>query len=327
MKQACDDEIRPVYAVVGADRFLRQAALDRILHGLADEPDAFGPARFDGSQADAAEVLDEVRTMSLLGGRRVVIVDDADAFITANRTTLERYAAAPADSGTLILVCQTLPKPTRLYKAIQENGAVVHCAAPKGRAVVDWIADRARSAYQKRLGRGAAASLREHVGDSLGGLDGELAKLSAYVGQRAEITPADIDALTGNNREEKVFAVTDAMSAGDIASAMAHWEQVMATDRAAPGRAISGLAWGVRRLLEARREWKGGVSIRQLATKMFTDPAKLQRRLESQSIDQLEGQLRDLLAADLAVKTSASQVGLAVEKFIVKHAAGRVATN
>ena len=33
MKPASDDELRPVYALVGADRFLRQAALDRILQG------------------------------------------------------------------------------------------------------------------------------------------------------------------------------------------------------------------------------------------------------------------------------------------------------
>jgi hypothetical protein len=37
------------------------------------------------------------------------------------------------------------------------------------------------------------------------------------------------------------------------------------------------------------------------------------------TIEELEAQQRDLLAADLAVKTGASTVDLAVEKFIVKH--------
>ena len=60
---------------------------------------------------------------------------------------------------------------------------------------------------------------------------------------------------------------------------------------------------------------------------MFTDPATLRRRLERVTADQLEAQLRDLLAADLAVKTGASTVGTAVEKFIVKYAAESMDAN
>ena len=90
--------VRAVYAVVGQDRFLRQEVLDAILRDLAGEMDTLGPMRVDGAEAQLAEVLDEVRTMSLLGARRVAIVDSADPFITANRQALERYCAAPSES-------------------------------------------------------------------------------------------------------------------------------------------------------------------------------------------------------------------------------------
>ncbi len=319
--QATIADIKPIYAIVGADRFLRQEALERILSTVADEMESLGPARFDGAQAELAEVLDEVRTMSLLSSRRIVIVDDADLFITANREALERYARDPAVGGTLIFACQSFPKTTRLSKAIQKSGEVVSCPALKGRAVGDWITQRARTNFKKRLIPGTAGTLREHVGDSLGALDAELGKLAAFVGERSEITPADVDALTGNHREETVFGVIDAIASHDVVSAMRHWEQVLATDRAAPGRAIAGLAWGVRRLLKARRDWDNGVSVGMLARSMFTDPHQLQQRLKCVSVKQLEEQLRDLRDADLAVKTGGSTVGLAVEKFIVKHGA------
>jgi len=327
MMHAASIDAHLVYAVVGQDRFLRNEALESILRALMDEPDGLGSVRFDGSQADLADVLDEVRTPSLLGDRRVVIVDDADAFISANRTALERYASNPASSGSVFFLCQSLAKNTRLYKIISANGKVVSCPAPKGRAVIDWIGGRAQAKYAKRLDHAAAQLLRDHLGDAFGSLDAELAKLSAYVGEREQITRADIDALTGHHREERVFAVTDAMASHDAAAALGHWEQVLATDRAAPGRAIAGLAWGIRRLLEARRDWESGVSIRELARRMYSDPGVLQRRLERVTPRQLEAQQRDLLAADLAVKTGASTVGLAVEKFIVKHSAGNPDTN
>lgn len=315
-------DIHPVYATVGSDRFLRNQEIDSIVTRLRDEIESLGPMRVEGSDAELAEVLDELRTMSLLGGKRLVIVDDADSFITAHRKALERYCEKAADQGCLILACNTLPKNTRLYKIINKCGTVISCDPPARRAMGGWITQWARERYGKQVTAPAVQALREHLGDSPGVLDAELAKLAAYVGERPQITPADIDALTGQHREEKVFAVTDAMAAGDTAAALRHWEQVLATDRAAPGRAIAGLAWGVRRLLEARREWDAGANMWELARRMYVDPETLERRLTRLDTKQLAQQQHDLLQADLAVKTGATTIDSAVEKFIVKHSTG-----
>lgn len=315
-----------IYAIVGKSRLLRNDELDRLLRGLADRTDALGPARFDGARAELSQVLDEVRTFSLTGDLRVVIVDEADAFISAHRAALERYASAPADTGIMILMCGSLPKNTRLYRIVAEVGVVVACESPKGRAVIGWLVRRAERKYGKRLGRVAAELLYEHLGDMIGALDAELEKLRTFVGQRDEIAPEDVEAATGRHRQEKIFAVTDAISDRDAAAGLAHWEQVLATDAAAPGRAVAGLAWGVRRLLEARRDWEAGTSLRVLAGRMYTDPDVLRRRLDRVSVEQLEVQQRDLLAADLALKTGASEIGAAMEKFIIKHSAGDPAT-
>ena len=312
-------DIAPVCAVVGTDHFLRQEAIERLLAEVAEALDEVGPSRFDGESAALADVLDEVRTLSLLGGKRVVIVEDADAFITAHRQHLERYCDNPSPGGALILACARMPRNTKLYRIISEKGQVITCEAPARRALPSWLSTRARSVYGKQLEPAAAGLLQEHVGDALGLLDAELAKLSAYVGERPNITSGDVDALVGHQREEKVFGVTDAMASGNPARALELWEQVLATDRAAPARALAGLAWGVRRLLEARRDLQRGVSIYEVAKKLYTDPASAQRRLERVSVEALEAQLDDLLAADVALKTGGTTVGIAVEKFIVTH--------
>lgn len=317
--QTAAPAVHPVYALVGASRFLRNQALSQLLTALTDETDALGPARFDGVRAVLAEVLDEVRTPSLLGDRRVVIVDEADPFIKENRSRLEAYASSPSDTGTLILLCNTLPRSTRLGKIIEKTGAVVRCDVPKGAALLTWIVSRARTVYGKRLNQMGARLLRDHVGDELGSLDAELSKLTAYVGSRDEIVADDVDTVTGCHRSQKVFAVTDALSACDATEALKCWEQVLATDRAAPGRAIGGLAWGVGRLLGARRDFEAGVNVRALAGGMYMDPETLRRRLERVTVEELEGQQHDLLAVDLAVKTGAATIERAVERFIVKH--------
>jgi len=316
-------KVHNVYAVVGAERFLRNDAIAQLVSQIGVDPDAYAPGgiRVEGPAAQLAEVLDEVRTPSLLGGRKLVIVDDADQFIKDHRPALERYCANPVPQSTLVLSCNSLPRNTKVYRAIASNGAVISCEPPKPWAIPGWISQRARDKYAKHVTAPTAVRLREHVGDALGILDSELAKLSAYVGARDEITPADIDALTGHNREQKVFGITDAMALGDTAKALALWEQVLATDRAAPGRALAGLAWGVRRLLQARRDYDKGVPARLLAKQLYMDENALSRAMERFDAAQLQQQQRDLLAADVAIKTGHSSPERAVEGFIVTHSA------
>jgi len=318
-------DTRAVYAVVGQDRLLRNDAVGTILAQLENEIDELGPTRLDGSEANLAEVLDEVRTFSLLGSRRMVIVDDADPFITEHRQALERYCADPWEGNSLLLLCGSLPRNTRLYKIIAGHGQVIPCDPPKPKALVAWVRDRSRNKHGKRLSADAAQRLREQVGDTLGLLDAELAKLATFVGDRPDITSTDIEALTGHHREEKVFAIIDAVSSGDTSAALEQWEQVLATDRAAPARAIGGLAWAVRGLLEARPKWVQGADLYELSRRLYVDTDVLQRRLERLSVPRLEQFQRDLLAADLECKTGVSKVELAVEKLIVKNSTGAAA--
>jgi DNA polymerase III delta subunit len=100
---------------------------------------------------------------------------------------------------------------------------------------------------------------------------------------------------------------------------MKHWEHVLATDRAAPGRAISGLAYSMRQLVEAKRELESTGNVFRLAKRMFLEPEVLERRLQRLTMKRLMEQQRDLLAADLAVKTGLSTFESAIERFIVKH--------
>jgi DNA polymerase-3 subunit delta len=249
----------------------------------------------------------------------VVIVEQADDFISRYRKQLEEYCNKPSESGCLILVCRSLPRNTRLYKIITACGEVIECAALRGQAVVAWIGQRSREAYGKALDRNAAAQLRELVGSDLESLNNELGKLAVYVGARDRIEPADIEALVGHHREEAVFRVTDAMAAGDVAEALRAWEHVLATDQAAPMRAIGGLAFGIRRLLEAKEAVAAGESIGAVARRLGTNPSILARRLEGAAIEELKQQLSELYEADLATKTGLAEVGPAVESFIIKH--------
>ena len=279
------------------------------------------PSFVNGDQVDLADVLDELRTPSLLCAGRVVVVDDADDFISDNRAALEKYCSAPSSTGYLVFSCDALAKNTRLFRVINDRGGIVPCDPPRGRTLFQWLTRRAETFHGKRLAESAAAKLVSLLGESIGVLDTELAKLAAYLGERNEITTGDVDTLTGHSREQAVFAVADALQAGDPTKALASWQQVLATDRAAPGRAIGGLAWKLRSYLEAQRDWEDGVSVHELARRLFLDPSLAEQRLRRTDSRKLERQQADLLSSDLATKTGLSNLETTIESWIVKHSA------
>src|SRR5262249_7688090 len=150
-------------------------------------------------------------TISMWGDRRLVLVDDADEFVTKVRASLEKYVEKPAKKSVLVLSVKTWPKTTRLAKQVAATGLDVDCSELKGAPLLKWLQDTARDAYQQTLAREAAVLLVELVGEELGMLDQELSKLATYVGAGAKIGFDDVQKLVGGWRTETTWAMTDAV--------------------------------------------------------------------------------------------------------------------
>src|SRR4051794_36438883 len=99
--------VKPVYALVGSDAFLQTQKLREILAML---PKDAARIDVDGERAELADVLDELRSFAMFGGGKVVVVENGDEFITRFREQLESYCEHPADSATLVLRVNSLPR-------------------------------------------------------------------------------------------------------------------------------------------------------------------------------------------------------------------------
>jgi DNA polymerase III subunit delta len=318
----------PIFVVSGPEEFLKQEAVHEItarVLGNADRSLALN--EYDGSSSSLAlaDVLDDVRTLPFLAERRLVIVRDADTFITRYRADLEDYAEKPSPTGVLLLECKTLPSSTRLYKRVQACGQVIKCEAIKPRMIPGWLTERAKSIHGVQIDQRTAGLLQDLVGSELGLLDGELQKLALYVAQRQRVTTADVEALVGHHREEKVWDILSAIGAGNEARAMTLWEEVWQTDRAAPARSIAGIAFTVRRLLSAKRAQEAGAPMQEVAKILMRwgDDAGMRAELAAFTIPQIEKMLCKLQEADLAAKTGGPSVQSSIEAFIVEGCQAR----
>ena len=166
-----------VVAVFGDEPFLKRLVM-RELRRLVVGEDADVPVdAYDCSERtpDWRDVADELATVSLFGGGkpRLVVLERADGFVSANRQRLEDYAARPKASGVLILDVDEWAANTRLYKALDQSGLQIDCRPPqkKGKskdvdeaAIARWIAGWAKTQHGLTLGNDAAQHLLDLTG-------------------------------------------------------------------------------------------------------------------------------------------------------------------
>jgi DNA polymerase-3 subunit delta len=250
--KAAPDAIPPVVAVTGSQRHFKQQAIAR-LRALVIDDDDTSLSRFPGRETELQTVTDELRTVSMWGGRRLVLVEDADDFVSKYRAALEKYVDAPAKKSVLVLDVGSWVKTTRLAKLVAASGLEVNCGELKGAALFKWLQETAAETYQTKLDRDAAALLVDLIGEEPGMLDSELSKLSTYSGERKRITAEDVRSLVGGWRTETTWFMTDAVRDGHVGDALVALEQLLVAGEA-PQKLLGGIGFVFRKLATATEQ-------------------------------------------------------------------------
>lgn len=319
------NDAAPVYVLVGTDSFLQQQSMEAILEG---RDEAVQRIDIDGPSAEPAEVFDELRSFAMFGGSRIVVVRDADEFITRNRESLEAFLqsfGAGADSGNvLVLRCGSFPKTTRLYKLIQKIGRVIAAEPPSARELPRWIIHQGKTVHGIAVAPDAAALLADLIGVDLGSLDNELAKL-ALQAENGRVTPDMIAGGVAFRREQEMWSMTDHLAAGRPQEALRTWRQLLATDNSAEFRAVTWLAIWLEKSIGALRLAKQGRNAFAIARELRIWPAdnaegliRTARSLGESRLRRLTDRLAEI---DYRTKTGLGDATRAVEDFILRAGA------
>jgi DNA polymerase-3 subunit delta len=322
---------KPVCIAYGDESFLRRQVLLGLRHAIQEgEEGDFSFTSFDGRTAELRTVFSELLTMAMFGSQRLVVVDDADEFVTSYREALEDYVARPSRGGILMLDLRSCPSNTRLYKAVDAHGLAVDCSTPAGAKLTGWLNDWAKQTHKCQLSGGAAAMLLELIGPELGLLDQELAKLAVTTGGDKKITAEMVQKLVGGWHAKTTWEMLDLALDGKVAEALRQIDRLLANNEAPIGL-LAQISSSLRRMAAATRlilqsEAAGrrlGVTaaLQQAGVKPF-----VLQRAESQLkrlTRQRGGQLYHwLLEADLDLKgDSQLPPRLILERLIVRLAA------
>lgn len=166
-------------------------------------------SQFSAGESDLAEVFDELRSYGLMQQYKLVVVDEADEFVSLYRAALERYAQNPVDHGTLVLRSTKWNK-GNLDKAIAKVGCLIKCDAPTPAVAATWLVKQAKG-HKCKLDKATAQILVDRLGRDLMRLDAELAKLALLVEPGAKIDEQLIDQVVGRSSDQAAWQVQEAV--------------------------------------------------------------------------------------------------------------------
>ena len=200
-----------ILALHGDEAAIQKEHLDALRAALKKAHGDVDTYDFDGKTATLADVFDELRGYSLMGGYKVVVVDPADDWISAQRDrgALERYVANPVDHATLVLRCKGWKSTAKIEKAIAKGHAVIKCEPPRPAEAVTRLVARAKKQHGLVLEKPAAQLLVDRVGVHLVRLETEVDKLAAMAGGAGDavIDRALVERAVEKGNEEKAWAV------------------------------------------------------------------------------------------------------------------------
>ena len=323
----------PVCVAFGGETFLqRQVVVELRTQVLGTDGDGeMSLTTFDGEDVKLRDVLDELSTVALFGsGKRLVLIEDADEFVTRYRPELEDYVTKPRRNAVLVLMPSSWPSNTRLFKSLSEAGLQIECKTPTPANLLKWLTNWAQRKHRAKLEPAAAEALIEIVEPELGLFDQELAKLSALAGD-APITADMVHEAVGGWRAKTTWDMLDSATNGDAAAAMVQLDHLLLGGEV-PIAILGQIASTLRRFAAATRIIEDGEADRR---RVSLRQALEEAGFKSFVLGKAEAQLRQLgraragklyaslLEADLALKGSSSATTRA--RFVLEQLVARMA--
>jgi DNA polymerase-3 subunit delta len=164
----------------------------------------------------------------------VVVVDDADKFVTEHRDKLEEWVNVGRAQRLLVLNVRTWLKTTRLAKGVEEHGLAIDCGIPSrggevakfNRDLRKWLTARATQVHGVKLESAACDRLIELLPTSPGMLDLEVAKLALLATDGRIATPL-VEANVGDWRTRQAWDMIDLMASGHAAEALRQLDKLL----------------------------------------------------------------------------------------------------
>ncbi|MCG8632634.1 MAG: DNA polymerase III subunit delta [Desulfobacterales bacterium] len=231
----------PAFLICGEPFLVRQAFDTLTAAQLKGLPKEFALESLDGRTTPVGDIIEQVSTFSFIQSKKVIAVKDAPLFTAKAGPSEISYSKRDMDllgdlvekgipENHILVMTSTAPdKRKKIYKLLQEHGAVIDCTVAQGarkadleeqRSVLRDLARQLLSGTNKQMDQAGFNALVDQTGFNPDLFAGNIEKLLAYTGTRPKISVQDIMAVVHRDKKDPIFSLTNAIMDRDGAKAM-----------------------------------------------------------------------------------------------------------
>ena len=241
---------KSIYLVGGSDEFSVKEAAGKLAEELAPKAGGeFAVEIIDGTAGNQDEALkifarvhEALNTVGLFGGDKLVWLKSTNLLADEKAVSAESVKDALAelseklkrglpDGVRLLISAIGCDKRRSIFKTIEKAGEVQIFDALKddqhGDEEIAGFVQRRLREQKKTMTGNSFGVFRELVAPDLREIANELEKLSLYVGQRPEITEADVHAICSASRQAVIWELTDALGERSLPESLAALENLL----------------------------------------------------------------------------------------------------
>jgi len=313
--------VRNVYCFYGPEAFIRKSALDTLRKKVL-MPGLEGMNETVLSSPTAQQIIESCETLPMMSDYRLIIV--RDCMLCQNGKAQEsallgEYLSRVPETTCLVFdLGDGVDKSKKLSQALMKLPGAVSFDALDDVQLSKWINQQLRP-FGKKMDRTACETLAFTSGRDLTMLSGELQKLAAYAGERAEITVQDIEQIATHTAECTVFAMVDALSAGKAQEAFRLLNVLLQSGEQRIG-ILAMITRHYRQMTHLSALMRERVPQAQQAKLLGVPPfalTRLSRQVGRRSFEALHAGLEACVQADYDIKRGAMREEMALDRLML----------
>jgi DNA polymerase-3 subunit delta len=322
LERSLQQGLRPLYLLLGPERYLRGAAVELIANAALSETmlREFNEFSFTLLFDPVQSAVAAAEQLPMMSNRRVVKIRDFAKLREADEQVLISYLKNPVPSTTMILIADDLDKRKGLSKALLDSCTVVDFSPLKDAEARTWCEFRLKELKTMADGQ-VLNEIVGLVGTDIQTLSNELDKLAAAAIDTHKISLELVDDLIGRSRELSNFELADHLLAKNRKRALETLYRLL-DDGAEPVMLVGLIASNYHRLALGKYLLaRGGPAevFRSVALPPFKRDSYIATLQRSDS-EKIARGIQLIANADLAIKTSQATPRLQLEMLVCELA-------
>lgn len=305
-----------VYLLFGTKDYSINNEIKKICKNI----DEMNISRYDLNNDLTSLVIEDAKTISLFGDKKIVIADNANMFTAStskDSEIIEDYLKNINEYTDLIFIVHSdkIDARKKITKAIKEKGKIIEFNDD-----LDAVNLIRRLFKDYNIEYSDIKLLIDRVGNNPLIITNEINKIKIYKGNDKNITNEDILNLTNKIIEIDVFKLIDYIVRKDKENALELYNEMLKVNEE-PIKIIVILANQFRIMYQSKELLKKGYSEKDIASILKIHPYRVKLAIQNSrnyTSEMLLKYLNDLADIDIGIKTGTINKDLALELFILK---------